>query len=101
MGKIMVEAQDVAQKIAPRGLIRALIITPTRELALQVLILVITAIIHFLVLVFFFCLHVLSEVVSTNQKNGGAKVQSIMTLFFPGIVLEELLLLSFYAIRAV
>ncbi|KMS98717.1 hypothetical protein BVRB_3g069650 [Beta vulgaris subsp. vulgaris] len=36
VGKIMVEAQDVAQKIAPRGLIRALIITPTRELALQV-----------------------------------------------------------------
>ncbi|KAH9620972.1 hypothetical protein KSS87_023893 [Heliosperma pusillum] len=34
--KLMIEDQDVAEKIAPRKLIRALIITPTRELAIQV-----------------------------------------------------------------
>lgn len=34
--KLMLEDGDAVEKIAPRGFIRALIITPTRELALQV-----------------------------------------------------------------
>lgn len=37
---LLTENEDADEKIASRGLLRALIITPTRELALQVLIII-------------------------------------------------------------
>lgn len=36
--KVLDEKGEEAEKLAPKGLLRALIITPTRELALQVLV---------------------------------------------------------------
>lgn len=38
--RLTVEKGEASEKIAPQGVLRALIITPTRELALQVLMIV-------------------------------------------------------------